>query len=543
MSALTLMSVIAPSIPGVPQGSSGEAATGFQDLLTALSAEAGAGRSARAGVSEPSTEEDATGLQGLLTVPADGTGAGRGNRAGVSEPSTGEDATGLQGLLAVPADGTGAGRGTRADAAEAPTPGEEKAGTEAETPTLTGFLVAPTPAPVPVAPPAVEETATAAGTSLTADAGAERTMDATPAPAAPAVAAGDPDVPATTTPVLVEKGRTAKTNEPQVLPFVADVRPLRGPPTEVRPSPPTLTRAAPVTGAVEATAPAAAATSVPAPVPAAEGTAAAAPAPALVQAQLPPPALTSAAPLRPLAERTSRPSEAAPAGDGDGQRLTDASRPAAAVAPTSAAAPARNADLPVRPVDFAAIGAREGAGAEGEDVPAEALPAGEAATVQTQAPAAARESVVSQLSRATVEATAQIAAQILRRLEGRSTRFEMALTPDELGRVDVKLDIDSEGRLNARLAFDNPAAATDLRGRADELRRQLEDAGFHLAADAFEFADRDSGSSAFDRGQDTRNGSSRAFAAASRLNAEIDVAQPPRWMALSLSPSGVDMKV
>jgi len=150
---------------------------------------------------------------------------------------------------------------------------------------------------------------------------------------------------------------------------------------------------------------------------------------------------------------------------------------------------------------------------------------------------------VSQLSRATIEATAQIAAQILRRLEGRSTRFEMALTPDELGRVDVKLDIDAEGRLNARLAFDNPAAATDLRGRADELRRQLEEAGFQLAADAFEFAERDSNSSAFDRGQDARNGSSRAFAAAARLNTEIDVAQPPRWLALTLSPSGVDMKV
>ena len=35
----------------------------------------------------------------------------------------------------------------------------------------------------------------------------------------------------------------------------------------------------------------------------------------------------------------------------------------------------------------------------------------------------------------------------------------------------------------------------------------------------------------------------RAFAAASRLNTEIDLAQPPRWLALSLSPSGVDMKV
>ncbi|RZJ00108.1 MAG: flagellar hook-length control protein FliK [Brevundimonas sp.] len=147
------------------------------------------------------------------------------------------------------------------------------------------------------------------------------------------------------------------------------------------------------------------------------------------------------------------------------------------------------------------------------------------------------------MSRAAIDATAQIAAQIIRKLEGRSTRFEMALTPDDLGRVDVKLDIDSEGRLAARLAFDNPAAATDLRGKADELRRQLEAQGFHLADDAFEFTNRDSGSHAFDRGgQDQRDGQSRAFSAAARLNAETD-AQPARWMSLSLSPTGVDMKV
>jgi flagellar hook-length control protein FliK len=173
----------------------------------------------------------------------------------------------------------------------------------------------------------------------------------------------------------------------------------------------------------------------------------------------------------------------------------------------------------------------------------DAAPAAENVATATSSSAQPREASLSGLSRATIDATAQIAAQILRKLEGRSTRFEMALRPDDLGRVDVKLDIDSEGRLAARLAFDNPIAATDLRGRVDDLRRELEEAGFHLADDAFEFAERDSGSSGFDRGQDARHGQNRAFAAASRLNAEIDVAQPPRWMALSLSPAGVDLKV
>src|SRR5690606_12497722 len=170
--------------------------------------------------------------------------------------------------------------------------------------------------------------------------------------------------------------------------------------------------------------------------------------------------------------------------------------------------------------------------------------AGEAANTSAETPAATtREAAPPTVSRTAIEATAQIAAQILRRLEGRSTRFEIALRPDEMGRVDVKLDIDSEGRLAARLAFDNPAAAADLRGRADEMRRQLEAAGFQLADDAFEFAERDSGSSAFDRGQDARAGHGRAFAAAARLNAEADVAPPAPWLNVSLAPEGVDMKV
>ena len=249
------------------------------------------------------------------------------------------------------------------------------------------------------------------------------------------------------------------------------------------------------------------------------------------------PAQPVAPPLRALAERTSRPldeaSSAAP-----GQARGDAK--------SADAAPATVGMTGGQPINKPGPQTAPAAPAPQSD--AGASPADEASSngppaAQAEAAPAAREHSLSTLSRATVDATAQIAAQILRKLEGRSTRFEIALRPAELGRVDVKLDIDSEGRLAARLAFDNPAAATDLRGRVDELRRQLEAAGFELADDAFEFAERDSGSSAFDRGQDARHGQSRAFAAAARLNDEVDLAQPPQWLASPLSPTGVDMKV
>lgn len=177
---------------------------------------------------------------------------------------------------------------------------------------------------------------------------------------------------------------------------------------------------------------------------------------------------------------------------------------------------------------------------------ADAPPAPQGATEAASSPASGphRDLGLSQLSRATVETTAQIAAQIIRKLDGRSTRFDMALTPEGLGRVDVSLEIESDGQVTARLAFDNPAAAADLRARADELRRQLLEAGLQLSPDDLEFAERDPasgfGGGAFDRQPDRR-----AFAGAARLSAEADAAVPPSgvWTSLSLTPDRVDLKV
>ncbi|MDP2212230.1 flagellar hook-length control protein FliK [Phenylobacterium sp.] len=438
MSALTLLSVIAPAVPVTPQGAANDDASGFQSLLVALTGEA--------------TEDRGTGIT----------------------PAEGPVSIGL--------------------ASEA----------QIEVATLIGFPGALLPPPsIPVALLSAEEPV----------AGSRAEPEADPID----------DVTANTRPA--DKGLTLKTPDPVISAPAIDGRPVRA----VEPTPPlALAQAAAMTDAGEHA-------------PKADATAAAAPVqpPAAALPQTPAP---SPAPLRPLKDSSSRTVETVVGKSGDGLRTKDANRPA--TEPVSTAVSAPGGDKPARPADLAVAAIPRDGGGQGGADPASDLPqSGEAAAAQAEAPAAARDPAASTLSRATIEATAQIAAQILRRLEGRSTRFEMALTPDELGRVDVKLDIDSEGRLNARLAFDNPAAATDMRGRADELRRQLQDAGFHLAEDAFEFADRDSGSSAFDRGQNGRDGSSRAFAAASRLNTEIDVAQPPRWMALSLSPSGVDMKV
>ena len=168
---------------------------------------------------------------------------------------------------------------------------------------------------------------------------------------------------------------------------------------------------------------------------------------------------------------------------------------------------------------------------------AEALPA--AARADAAAPAAVvRADAAAVAGRMSFDALAQVSAQIIRRLETRTTRFDMELNPVELGRVDVRLDIDSEGRLAARLAFDNPAAAMELRGRVDDLRRELQQAGFQLADDAFSFTDR--GGSGGGRGFDAED-ARRAHARSAEAADQIDAAAQPALRAMTRL--GLDVRV
>lgn len=227
----------------------------------------------------------------------------------------------------------------------------------------------------------------------------------------------------------------------------------------------------------------------------------------------------------------------------------DAPAPTAAPAEGKTPAGAATTAAPSNPAFGAKPASPEVASAEAPapvDLAAAAQPASAATgdAARAQSTAADHGLGLSTLSRVTVETTAHLAAQIARRLEGRSTRFDMVLTPEDLGRVDVSLEIDKDGQLSARLAFDNPAAAADLRGRADELRRQLQDAGFQVAGDALDFSQRDpsAGGGAFER-QQQRNA---LFAGGGRLAAQADapvLPAPGAWTNHSLTPERVDLKV
>jgi flagellar hook-length control protein FliK len=83
--------------------------------------------------------------------------------------------------------------------------------------------------------------------------------------------------------------------------------------------------------------------------------------------------------------------------------------------------------------------------------------------------------------RGSPETVATLAAQIIKKLEGQSTRFDLELNPGGLGKVDVRIDIGAHGRITAAMTFDNPQAASDLKARANELQRAMEQAGFDMS--------------------------------------------------------------
>nr|QQZ49528.1 hypothetical protein JKL49_21585 [Phenylobacterium glaciei] len=87
--------------------------------------------------------------------------------------------------------------------------------------------------------------------------------------------------------------------------------------------------------------------------------------------------------------------------------------------------------------------------------------------------------------RAGPQTVAHLAAQIVKKLEGRSTQFDVALNPEGLGRVDVRIEIGAQGRLTASMSFENPRPRPSCApGRANSRRRWNRPASTSAAASA-----------------------------------------------------------
>jgi hypothetical protein len=81
-----------------------------------------------------------------------------------------------------------------------------------------------------------------------------------------------------------------------------------------------------------------------------------------------------------------------------------------------------------------------------------------------------------------------LAVEIAARASGGTNRFEIRLDPPELGKIDVRLDIDKHGHVTSRLIVEKAETLDLLRRDAPQLERALQDAGLKTSGDGLQFS-------------------------------------------------------
>jgi flagellar hook-length control protein FliK len=118
-------------------------------------------------------------------------------------------------------------------------------------------------------------------------------------------------------------------------------------------------------------------------------------------------------------------------------------------------------------------------------------PATNAAPLQSTAAASAAAAAAPTPTPTTTVPVAGLAVEIAAQSNAGNSRFEIRLDPPELGRIDVRLEIDSDGHVKSRLIVERSETLDMLRRDAPQLERALQQAGLKTADNALEFSLRD----------------------------------------------------
>ena len=98
-----------------------------------------------------------------------------------------------------------------------------------------------------------------------------------------------------------------------------------------------------------------------------------------------------------------------------------------------------------------------------------------------------------------------IAVEITRQANAGNSRFQIRLDPPELGRIDVRLDLASDGRVHTHLQVDNPDTYDAIQRDPRGLERALQNAGLKLDDGSIQISLRDPGGFMQRNGQDNPN--------------------------------------
>ncbi|HEY8594576.1 MAG TPA: flagellar hook-length control protein FliK [Devosiaceae bacterium] len=103
-------------------------------------------------------------------------------------------------------------------------------------------------------------------------------------------------------------------------------------------------------------------------------------------------------------------------------------------------------------------------------------------TAQATPPAAAYQRADAMLN------VPQVAFEMARQVQNGQSRFQIRLDPPELGRIDVKMRVDSAGNVHAHLTVDHPGTFDMLQRDARGLERALANAGVDDSRTTLEFS-------------------------------------------------------
>lgn len=134
-----------------------------------------------------------------------------------------------------------------------------------------------------------------------------------------------------------------------------------------------------------------------------------------------------------------------------------------------------------------------------------------------------------------------LAVEIAASARSGKSRFEIRLDPADLGRIDVRIDVDRDGRVTSHLTVEKPETLSMLRQDAPQLQRALDDAGFKTGDSGLQFSLRDQSSSGQNNGNETSRNAQRLVISEDDT---IPAAVAGRTYGRVLgSSSGVDIRV
>jgi flagellar hook-length control protein FliK len=111
----------------------------------------------------------------------------------------------------------------------------------------------------------------------------------------------------------------------------------------------------------------------------------------------------------------------------------------------------------------------------------------------SQNPATAPTGAATTAATPTAIPIAGLAVEIAAHAHAGKNRFEIRLDPPELGRIDVRLDVDHQGKVTSHVVVDRVETLDILRRDAPELERSLQQAGLKTADNGLQFSLRDHG--------------------------------------------------